>query len=24
VAALVWGGLYLLDPRLRLLTGPRP
>lgn len=23
VAALVWGGLYLLDPRLRLLTGPR-
>ncbi len=24
VAALVWGGLYLLDPRLRLLIGPRP
>lgn len=24
VAALVWGGLYLLDARLRLLMGPRP
>ena len=24
VAALVWGGLYLLDPRLRMLAGPRP
>ncbi len=24
VAALVWGGLFLLDSRLRLLTGPRP
>lgn len=23
VAALVWGSLYLLDPRLRILTGPR-
>ena len=24
VAALMWGGLYLLDSRLRLLMGPRP
>ena len=24
LAALVWGGLYLLDSRLRLLLGPRP
>ncbi len=23
VASLVWGSLYLLDPRLRILTGPR-